>query len=73
MSRGIVQIQSSSTSLSQILRGVKKQMLILLSSTVKYFSYPERVINPVPSLIQFRLKGNNTSISVSKMVVQCRS
>ena len=28
---------------------------------------------PGPSLIQFRLKGNDISKSVSKMVVRCRS
>ena len=28
---------------------------------------------PGPNLIQFRLKGNNKSKSISKMVVQCRS
>ena len=44
MSRGIVQIQSSSTYLGEILFGVKNQMLILLSSTVKYFPCPERVM-----------------------------
>ena len=44
VARGIVQIQSRSTSLGQILCGVKKQMLILLSSMVKYFLSPERVI-----------------------------
>ena len=44
MSRGIAQKQLSSTSEDQILCGVKNQMLMLLSSTVKYFLYPERVI-----------------------------
>ena len=43
ISRGVVQIQSSSTSLGQIWCGVKNQTLMLLSSTVKYFLYPERV------------------------------
>ena len=72
MTRRVLQIQSSSASLDQILCGLKNQMLMLLSSTIKYFSYPERVY-PGPSLIEFCLKGNNKSKSVSKMVVQSRS
>ena len=52
MSRGIAQKQLSSTSEDQILCGVKNQMLMLLSSTVKYFLYPERVI-------QVQVKSNS--------------
>ena len=44
MSRAIVQVQSSSISLGQIFCGVKNQKLMFLSSTVKYFWYPEIVI-----------------------------
>ena len=67
MSRGIVQIQSISTSLNQILCGLINQMLI--SNTVKvFFSSTESY----PGLMQFRLKGNNKSKSVSKIVFQCR-
>ena len=44
MSRGIVQIQSSSASLGQIICGVINQMLMMLSITVKFFWYPETVI-----------------------------
>ena len=79
MSRGIVQTQSSSTFLGQILRGVKNQMLMLLSSTVNKYQvasstfFVSRKSYLGPNLIQFRLKGNNKSISVSKMVVQCCS
>ena len=42
MSREIVQVQSTSTSLGQILYGLENQML--LSSVVKYFFYPEEVM-----------------------------
>ena len=40
----IVQIQPSSISVGQVLRGVKNQMLMLLSIKIKYFSYPEKLI-----------------------------
>ena len=59
MSKRIGQVHSSSTSLDQILCGVENQMLMLLISTVKYFSYPERATqvsksNPIP----FKSKEN---------------
>ena len=72
MSKGIVQIQSSSISPGQILRSVKIQMLMLLSNKNKCFSYPEKSY-PGPSLKVFCLKGNNKSKSVSKRAVQGRS
>ena len=47
-------------------------MLMLLSSKSKVF-FESRKSYPGPSLIQFSLKGNNKSKSVSNRVVQCRS
>ena len=47
-------------------------MLILLSSKNKVF-FVSRKSYPGPSLIQFRLKGDDESKSVSKRVDQCRS
>ena len=44
MFRGIVQIKPPSTSVGQILRGLKNQMLMWLSSIIKCFSYPEKVL-----------------------------
>ena len=72
MSKRIVQIHSSSISLDQILCGVESQKLISLRSKRKVF-FVSRKSYPGPSLIQFRLKGNNKSKSVSKRVAQCHS
>ena len=71
ISKRIVQIQSSLIYQGQILCGVKNQKLMLSSSKVKHFHISKSY--PGSSLIQFCLKGNNKSKSVSKKVVQCRS
>ena len=60
-----VQKNSSNTVKFSFPSGVKNQMLMLLSSTIKYF-FVSRKSYPGPSLIQFRL---NKSKSVSKMVI----
>ena len=49
---------------------VKNQMLILFVATLGIFV--SRKSYSGASLIQFHLKGNNESKSVSKRVVQCR-
>ena len=60
MSKRIVQMQLSSTSLGQILCDLKNQMLILLSRKSKIF-FVSRKSYPGPNLIQFRLKDNYKS------------
>ena len=75
MSKRIVQIQSRSTSLGQILCGLKNQMLMLLSSTVKYIFRIQKQLswsksNQIPFIC---ISINNKSKSVCKIVVQCRS
>ena len=65
-------MQPSLISLGQILCGVKNQMLMLLSSK-SYVFFAFRKSYPDTSLIQFHLKGNNKSKSVSERVVQCRT
>ena len=72
ISKRIVQIQSSSISLDQILCGVENQIIMLLSSKIEVFSV-SRKSYPGSSLVQFRLKGNNKCKWVSKRVTQCCS
>ena len=70
MPKRIVQIQPSSISFSKILCGVKNQMLMLLSSKIKYFRNQKVLSRSESDPVTF--KGNNKSKSVSKRVAQCR-